>query len=128
MEWVKKQKRVWTQQKDDGVHTTYFCRLNVIDDYNHNMGFVDITDRLRLMYAGRSNRQWRLTRRPKGPPAREDFELSEAPIPVPSEGQMLTRTVYLSLDPYKTGVPMADEDLIPELVAIAKEHFGAVDK
>ena len=29
---------------------------------------------------------------------------------------------------YKTGVPMADDDLIPELIAIAKEHFGAVAK
>ena len=57
----------------------------------------------RQEHTGRSNRQWRLTRRPKGPPAREDFELSEAPIPVPSEGQMLTRTVYLSLDPYQWG-------------------------
>ena len=35
---------------------------------------------------------------------------------------------FLSLDPYKKGVPAADEDLIPELIAIAKEKFGAVDK
>jgi ferredoxin-nitrite reductase len=35
---------------------------------------------------------------------------------------------FLALEPYKTKVPMADEDLLPELVAIAKEHFGAVDK
>lgn len=33
-----------------------------------------------------------------------------------------------SLDPYKTGVPLDDDSLIPELVAIAKEHFGAVER
>jgi len=35
---------------------------------------------------------------------------------------------YLSLDPFKTGVPLHDDDLLPELVAIAKERFGATDK
>ena len=35
---------------------------------------------------------------------------------------------HLALDTYKEGVPMAEEDLLPELVAIAKEHFGATDK
>jgi len=43
-------------------------------------------------------------------------------------GGRVGEDAHLALDPYKTGVPMADEDLIPELVAIAKEHFGATDK
>jgi NADPH-dependent curcumin reductase len=33
----------------------------------------------------------------------EDFAWSELPIPTPSAGQMLTRTLYLSLDPYQWG-------------------------
>ena len=43
-------------------------------------------------------------------------------------GGRVGEDAYLSLDPYKSGVPMDDDDLLPELVAIAKEHFGAVDK
>mmetsp|Transcript_60493 Transcript_60493/g.100408 ORF Transcript_60493/g.100408 Transcript_60493/m.100408 type:complete len:646 (-) Transcript_60493:523-2460(-) len=43
-------------------------------------------------------------------------------------GGKLGEHAFLSLEPYKKGVPQADEDLIPELIAIAKERFGAVDK
>jgi ferredoxin-nitrite reductase len=43
-------------------------------------------------------------------------------------GGRIGEDAHLALDPYKEGVPMADEDLLPELVAIAKEHFGATDK
>jgi ferredoxin-nitrite reductase len=35
---------------------------------------------------------------------------------------------HLSLDPYKKGVPLEDEDLLPVLVDIAIEHFGATKK
>mmetsp|Transcript_12904 Transcript_12904/g.19428 ORF Transcript_12904/g.19428 Transcript_12904/m.19428 type:complete len:609 (+) Transcript_12904:35-1861(+) len=35
---------------------------------------------------------------------------------------------HLSLEPYKKGIPMADDDLLPELIAIAKEYYGAKDK
>jgi len=43
-------------------------------------------------------------------------------------GGRIGEDAYLSLDPYKKGIPLEDEDLLPELVAIAKEHFGATDK
>jgi ferredoxin-nitrite reductase len=43
-------------------------------------------------------------------------------------GGKVGENAFLALEPYKTKVPMADDDLLPELVAIAKEHFGAVDK
>ena len=43
-------------------------------------------------------------------------------------GGKVGESAFLALEPYKKGVPMADDDLLPELVAIAKEHFGAVDK
>lgn len=51
----------------------------------------------------RINRQIRLARRPEGEPVPADFELAETPIPEPADGQVLTRTVYLSLDPYMRG-------------------------
>jgi ferredoxin-nitrite reductase len=43
-------------------------------------------------------------------------------------GGRVGEDAHLSLDAYKKGVPVDDEDLLPELVAIAKEHFGATDK
>jgi NADPH-dependent curcumin reductase len=46
-----------------------------------------------------ANRQWILRRRPVGDIKPGDLELVEQPIPVPGPGQILLRTVYLSLDP-----------------------------
>ena len=46
-----------------------------------------------------SNRQWVLKHRPVGEIKSGDLELIERPIPVPGPGEMLVRTVYLSLDP-----------------------------
>ena len=46
-----------------------------------------------------SNRQWILKKRPVGDIKPGDLELVEEPIPVPGPGQMLVRTMYLSLDP-----------------------------
>jgi NADPH-dependent curcumin reductase len=36
-------------------------------------------------------------------PQPDTFELRQAPIPEPAEGQALTRTIYVSLDPYQWG-------------------------
>ena len=49
------------------------------------------------------NRQVLLALRPKGEPTPENFRLVEAEAPRPGPGQMLLRTVYLSLDPYMRG-------------------------
>jgi len=50
------------------------------------------------------NRFWTLSSHPLGPwPTSETFELREAPIPTPGPGQALTRTIYISLDPYQWG-------------------------
>ena len=50
------------------------------------------------------NKQWRLARTPpQGMPSDGDFEWCESAIAQPDHGQMLTRTVYLSLDPYQWG-------------------------
>jgi len=50
-----------------------------------------------------TNRQVRLESRPIGEPKPEDFQVAEAPIPAPGDGQVLSRTIYLSLDPYMRG-------------------------
>ncbi|HEY0105846.1 MAG TPA: NADP-dependent oxidoreductase [Rhizomicrobium sp.] len=46
-----------------------------------------------------SNRQWILRKRPQGDIKQGDLELVEQPVPIPGPGQILVRTVYLSLDP-----------------------------
>ncbi len=50
-----------------------------------------------------TNRQLILAQRPKGAPTADTLKLVESPIPSPGEGELLLRTVYLSLDPYMRG-------------------------
>jgi NADPH-dependent curcumin reductase CurA len=50
------------------------------------------------------NRYWTLVERPPtGLPDPALFALSEAPVPTPGPGQALSRTIYISLDPYQWG-------------------------
>lgn len=49
------------------------------------------------------NHQVILASRPSGEPSEENFRLVETEIPEPGFGQMLLRTIYLSLDPYMRG-------------------------
>ena len=44
-----------------------------------------------------------LKRRPRGEPSSEDFEMREDPIPAPGPGEVVTRTIWLSIDPYMRG-------------------------
>jgi hypothetical protein len=44
-----------------------------------------------------------LASRPVGEPKPSDFRTEETPIPTPGEGQVLLRTIWLSLDPYMRG-------------------------
>ena len=46
------------------------------------------------------NRRITLAARPHGLPTLQDFHLELEPVPVPADGQVLLRTLYLSLDPY----------------------------
>jgi NADPH-dependent curcumin reductase CurA len=52
---------------------------------------------------GKVNRQWRLAARPVGLIKESDFEWHEEPIPTLSEGEILVRNIYLSLDPANRG-------------------------
>ncbi|MCH0559909.1 NADP-dependent oxidoreductase [Streptomyces sp. MUM 16J] len=49
------------------------------------------------------SREWHLLSRPVGWPKPEDFALVETPVPAPSEGEVLVRNEYLSVDPYMRG-------------------------
>lgn len=49
------------------------------------------------------NRRILLASRPHGEPTADNFRLETSDIPQPAAGQLLLRTVYLSLDPYMRG-------------------------
>src|SRR4051812_47269182 len=44
-----------------------------------------------------------LVSRPVGEPKPSDFRIEDVPVPTPGEGQVLLRTIWLSLDPYMRG-------------------------
>ena len=50
-----------------------------------------------------TNRALVLHHRPHGAPDANTFQMTETPVPQPQEGQILLRTLYLSLDPYMRG-------------------------
>src|SRR5262245_50328544 len=50
-----------------------------------------------------TNRSFILASRPQGEPTLENFQLMETDIPRPGPGQMVLRSIYLSLDPYMRG-------------------------
>ncbi len=49
------------------------------------------------------NRHWVLASRPHGAPTADNFRLETTDIPQPDDGQLLLRTMWLSLDPYMRG-------------------------
>ncbi|MFO0996656.1 MAG: NADP-dependent oxidoreductase [Alphaproteobacteria bacterium] len=71
------------------------------------------------------NQQVLLRRRPAGPPAVDDFELVETPLPDPKDSEVLVRAIYLSLDPYMRGRMSATKSYAPP-VAIGGVMEGRV--
>jgi len=45
------------------------------------------------------NRQWCIRRKPEAEITKEHFDWVEVPLPQPAEGELLVRTIYLSIDP-----------------------------
>lgn len=64
-----------------------------------------------------------LNSRPVGAPTADNFRSEEAPVPVPSTGQVLLRTLYLSLDPYMRG-RMSDAPSYAAPVGIGEVMIG----
>jgi hypothetical protein len=55
------------------------------------------------MMTSMENKQILLVSRPAGMPTLDNFKLIEAAVPQPQDGEVLLRTVYLSVDPYMRG-------------------------
>ena len=70
-----------------------------------------------------TNRQVVLAERPHGEPTDSSFRMIETSIPDPGAGEMLLRTVYLSLDPYMRG-RMSDEPSYAAPVQIGEVMVG----
>ena len=49
------------------------------------------------------NRSWTLANRPVGYPQESDFVIAESEVEDPKNGEILVRTLYMSLDPYMRG-------------------------
>lgn len=58
------------------------------------------------------NHQWLLRARPVGRPTAADFEWRESPVPAPRSGEVVVRTLLLSLDPAMRGW-MARDTYVP---------------
>lgn len=69
------------------------------------------------------NRQVTLASRPYGAPTAQNFSLEHSDIPTPQSGEVLLRTVYLSLDPYMRG-RMSDQKSYADPVAINEVMVG----
>jgi NADPH-dependent curcumin reductase CurA len=59
------------------------------------------------------NQKILLARRPQGMPVPEDFEWVEEEIPQPSSGEVLVKTLYLSVDPYMRGRMNDQKSYVP---------------
>lgn len=69
------------------------------------------------------NRRIVLASRPTGAPVAENFRLEESEKPQPQPGEMLLRSVYLSLDPYMRG-RMSDAKSYADPVALDEVMVG----
>ena len=69
------------------------------------------------------NRRILLARRPTGEPSEADFTFSEATLEDPDPGQILLRTLWLSLDPYMRG-RMSDRKSYSPSVGIGEVMVG----
>lgn len=70
-----------------------------------------------------SNRRIVLASRPTGAPSADNFRLEQTEVASPADGQVLLRTVYLSLDPYMRG-RMSDAPSYAEPVAVDDVMVG----
>ncbi|MCL6415394.1 NADP-dependent oxidoreductase [Aestuariirhabdus sp. Z084] len=76
-----------------------------------------------MLQNNQMNRQIVLAERPQGAPTSQNFKMESLPIPSPKEGELLLRTVFLSLDPYMRG-RMNDAKSYADPVALGEVMVG----
>ncbi|HEX3815914.1 MAG TPA: NADP-dependent oxidoreductase [Mycobacteriales bacterium] len=60
-----------------------------------------------------TGREVHLAERPHGVPTVDNFRIVEAPVPTPSDGEVLVRNSYFSVDPYMRGRMNAGKSYVP---------------
>ena len=73
-----------------------------------------------------SSREIRLAARPVGQPKPSDFELAEAQVPDPGEGELLVRNRWMSVDPYMRGRMNETRSYVPPFALGEPLQGGAV--
>jgi NADPH-dependent curcumin reductase CurA len=76
------------------------------------------------IFMSTTSRQFTLASRPHGAPTNENFELKNVELPSLKDGEVLLRTIYLSLDPYMRG-RMSDAKSYADPVEIGDVMVGA---
>jgi NADPH-dependent curcumin reductase CurA len=74
------------------------------------------------------NHQWRLAARPIGAVKRTDWNFTEEAVASPTEGQVLLKTLYLSLDPAMRGWMNEGKSYIPPVGIGEVMRAGAIGK
>ncbi len=78
--------------------------------------------------SNQTNRRIVMAARPEGAPQDGDFRLEESELPEPDAGEMLCRTLYLSLDPYMRGRMNAAKSYAPGVEVGGVMVGGAVSE
>jgi NADPH-dependent curcumin reductase CurA len=74
----------------------------------------------------RTNRQWLLAKRPVGMVSAANFEFREVPAPVPGDGEVLVKNLFLSFDPAMRGWMEDRPSYIPPVAIGEVMRCGAV--
>jgi NADPH-dependent curcumin reductase CurA len=75
-----------------------------------------------------TNHQWRLAARPVGAVKRTDWNYTEEPVVAPGDGQVLVKTLFLSLDPAMRGWMNEGKSYIPPVGVGEVMRAGAIAK
>jgi NADPH-dependent curcumin reductase len=74
------------------------------------------------------NQQWRLAARPVGAVKRTDWNFTKEPVASPADGQVLLKTLYLSLDPAMRGWMNEGKSYIPPVGIGEVMRAGGIGK
>jgi NADPH-dependent curcumin reductase len=69
-----------------------------------------------------------LASRPNGVPSQDNFRLEQMDLPEPAEGQVLLRTIWISVDPYMRGRMNDGKSYVQPLAIGGLMEGGAVSE
>ena len=75
-----------------------------------------------------TNHQWRLAARPSGAVKRTDWNATEEAVVAPRDGEVLVKTIYLSLDPAMRGWMNEGKSYVPPVELGAVMRAGGIGK